>query len=531
MTAMTSTNHAANRDLLQRHHSTYHEARDPMEPRPGGVPTVAGRTPIACQNCANAKTGCDKRVPCSRCSEKNLQCAPRFARRSSKAAVRAAQASAAFGNQMRNPLQHQLPQLQTGNPPSFVDSEPGGVKTDPSISPSAGLDGVMAMDPRLQEGSPKKHSPNHQHIGPEEFPSPHSRVDRLDDFMSVGNDFVHNGGGGYPELYFMSEYSLDLDIYSASLPINSRADMSMPTFPEMSESSVGSEPLASSSSRASVHTRDTSIDFENQLKGIDISPPDEVPEFDVVIAAEAAWPLARCTPSFFSGTCPRTAIVHLECLEQKSKQEGTWRSLEKYLEQVDSNASDLASVIPLTSRTRDKMLAITQSFLHKALEIHRGGANGQSKAGGYPNPNPGDFNFIVLPPSKILEYFLRSYIRSLSVYYPLVSAGCVDPNEMLQNNQASTLLVLLMIAQGAAALPMAEARYLSAGLTETCRISLFDIIEKDVELSADPVALRCALLFTVLGAWSGDKWLMDIAMGQRAMYLTVSNNQAATNDL
>ncbi len=62
-------------------------------------------------------------------------------------------------------------------------------------------------------------------------------------------------------------------------------------------------------------------------------------------------------------------------------------------------------------------------------------------------------------------------MRSLSVYYPLVVAGCVDPNEMLQNNQASTLLVLLMIAQGAAAMPMAEARYLSAGLTETCRIS------------------------------------------------------------
>ena len=92
---------------------------------------------------------------------------------------------------------------------------------------------------------------------------------------------------------------------------------------------------------------------------------------------------------------------------------------------------------------------------------------------------------------------------------------------MLQNNQASTLLVLLMIAQGAAAMPMAEARYLSAGLTETCRISLFDIVEKDIELSADPVALRCALLFIVLGAWSGDKWLMDIAMGQRGMYISM----------
>ena len=119
---------------------------------------------------------------------------------------------------------------------------------------------------------------------------------------------------------------------------------------------------------------------------------------------------------------------------------------------------------------------------------------------------------------------MHSYVHSLPVYYPLVVSGVVDPNEMLHNNQASTLLVLLMIAQGAAALPTSEARYLSAGLTETCRISLFDIIEKNVELSADPTALRCALLFTLLGAWGGDKWQMDIAMGQRGMYLSVAPN-------
>lgn len=245
-----------------------------------------------------------------------------------------------------------------------------------------------------------------------------------------------------------------------------------------------------------------------------------IPEFEVVMAAESAWNLARCNPPTHAKTCPRTAIVHLECLEQKSKQDGTWLPLEKCLEQADSNASDLASVVPLRSRTRDKMLAITQGFLHKALEIHRGGINcGYSKSG---YATPGNVNFLVLPPSNILEYFLRSYVRSLSVYYPLVPGGCVDPNEMLQNNQASTLLVLLMIAQGAAAMPMAEARYLSAGLTETCRISLFDIVEKDVELASDPVALRCAFLFLVLGVWSGDKWLMDIAMAQRGMYMSVS---------
>ncbi len=493
-----------------------------MEPRPGGVPTVAGRTPIACQNCANAKTGCDKQVPCSRCAEKGLDCEARFARRSSKAAVRAAQANAAFQTAMSQ--QQQIPQPQTINP-SFMELDQAMMsKESPAKSPAA-LDAIVAADTQMQNSPPKRSSPTNSHLSPGDFPSPHDRVNGMDDFMQLGNDFMVPESS-YQDLLVWPEYPIELASFSNGLPLV-RPERPLPSITDLSDISAGSAPMTASSSRGSIHTRGTSImsssDFDSQMKPVDLSmvaPNDNssLPEFEVVIAAEAAWNLARCNPPIYTGTCPRTGIVHLECLEQKSKQEGTWNSLEKYLERVDWDASDLASVVPLTSRTRDKMLAITQSFLHKALEIHRGGINGYPKAG---YASPGDFNFIVLPPSNILEYFLRSYVRSLSVYYPLVVAGCVDPNEMLQNNQASTLLVLLMIAQGAAGMPMAEARYLSAGLTETCRISLFDIVEKDVELSADPVALRCALLFIVLGAWSGDKWLMDIAMGQRGMYMSM----------
>jgi hypothetical protein len=491
-----------------------------MEPLPGGVPTVAGRTPIACQNCANAKTGCDKRVPCSRCAEKNLPCAARFARRTSKVVARAAQASAAFANQIVA-VQAQ----QTQQPVAYMDIDPTLPKHESPRNSISASPPSATMDPRMQEPL-KKNSPAHSHRSVDDFPSPHSRVEVLDDFMQLSNDFVTQDSN-YQDLLAWPDYPLELDMYASTMPL-ARQDLAMPTFNELSDmGSASSEPMTTSSSRGSIHTRGTSImstgEFDNTLKSIDQSVgvlgDTMIPEFEVVIAAEAAWPLARCNPPIYSGSCPRTAIVHLECLEAKSKEDNTWSSLEKYLKQVDWDASDLASVVSLSSRTRDKMLAITQSFLHKALEIHRGGLNGYPKAG---YASPGDFNFIVLPPTKILEYFLRSYVRSLSYYFPLVVAGCVDPNEMLINNQASTLLVLLMIAQGAAAVPMAEARYLAAGLTETCRISLFDIIEKDVELSADPVALRCALLFTILGAWSGDKWQMDISMGQRGMYLSVS---------
>ncbi|KAH6649725.1 hypothetical protein F5144DRAFT_479557 [Chaetomium tenue] len=321
---------------------------------------------------------------------------------------------------------------------------------------------------------------------------------------------------------------MDLDGYQCTPSLGRPRDMSMAGVSAFSGIPSPPEVILSSSRTSNTPGTDMmSVDYELGLKASEFTMAapagNSIPEFEVVLVAEGAWNFARCNPPTFTGSCPRTAIVHLECLEQKSKQEGTWSALEKHMEQFDWDVPDLASVVPLTSRTRDKMLAITQSFLHKALDIHRGGHAGYSKHG---YSRAGDCNFIVLPPSKILECFLRSYVRSLSVYYPLVAAGCVDPNEMLQNNQASTLLVLLMIAQGAATMPIPEARHLSAGLTETCRISLFDIVEKDVELSADPTALRCALLFIVLGAWSGDKWLMDIAMGQRGMYMSVSKTLA-----
>ncbi|OTB15066.1 hypothetical protein K445DRAFT_122131 [Daldinia sp. EC12] len=520
----------ARRDLLQRHHSTYHEARDPMEPLPGGVPTVAGRTPIACLNCAQAKTGCDKRVPCARCADKNLECQARFARRSSKAALRAAQATAAAmsstQNQITLPPQTSPPTPATTVNPAFMDIDQAVIKPDPPIKSSMSPENSgnsMTIDPRIQqhESPAKKNSPANSHMSADDFPSPHPRVEGLDEFLHLGNDFIPPEPN-YQDMLVWTDYPLDLDIYTNNMSL--QADVPMPTFTELSDISSNSEHM--SSSRGSIHTRSTSImstaDFDTGIKpSVDMTlntPTDTmIPEFEVVIAAEAAWPLARCNPPIYSNTCPRTAIVHLECLEQKSRQEGTWNALEKYLEQVDWDATDMASVIPMTPRTRDNMLAITQTFLHKALEIHRGGVNSPVKS--YTSSRL--MSFLVLPPSKILEYFLRSYVRNLSFFYSLVSAGCVDPNEMLQNNQAAALLVLLMIAQGASAVPTAEARALSAGLIETCRISLFDIIEKDIEMCADPTALRCALLFTLLGAWSGDKWLMDIAMGQRGMYLSM----------
>jgi hypothetical protein len=112
-----------------------------------------------------------------------------------------------------------------------------------------------------------------------------------------------------------------------------------------------------------------------------------------------------------------------------------------------------------------------------------------------------------------MQYFLRSYVVRYEPYYSSVPAGRLDPNSLMQSNnsKAASLLILLMVASGASATATVEARYVASGLTEACRISLFDTIEKDVLQSREVLVLRSALLFTCLAAWSGDKWHMDVS--------------------
>ena len=125
---------------------------------------------------------------------------------------------------------------------------------------------------------------------------------------------------------------------------------------------------------------------------------------------------------------------------------------------------------PLRDHTRDTLLAITQTFLRKALEVHRADSPAGNKERNL------DKAFIILPPLNVLQYFFEAYVCRFEPY-------CTFPNELMQRGSArvSSLVVLLMIAQGAMTTPTIEARNLTSGLIEVRRISLFDAIEKDTE--------------------------------------------------
>ena len=234
-------------------------------------------------------------------------------------------------------------------------------------------------------------------------------------------------------------------------------------------------------------------------------------EPDAVNACLDSWPFFRCNPMPRGiGSPPKTAKIYLEGLAQTLRAQETWNTWTPYLENGDYGLGNKISPEPIVGWSREKLIAITQGFLHKALDIHR--AVPASREGSPGSPDSHNAGFLMLPPPNIIQYFLRCYVTRHELYYACNPAGVLDPSQLMHasNGKASSLLVLLMVAHGASSTPSPEARYLYSGLTEACRISLFDIIEKDVYLARDPLVLRSALLFTTVAAWSGDKWHMDV---------------------
>lgn len=238
-------------------------------------------------------------------------------------------------------------------------------------------------------------------------------------------------------------------------------------------------------------------------------------EPEAVLAAHHAWPFFQCNRAEkFSFFPPKTAAIYLEGLAQTLRNQATWQAWTAQLDESNLEIATERKILtePLKGWPREKLLAITQSFLHKALDIHKSDHTGREDSPASPDSHRD--HFLMLPPPDVLQYFLRSYIVRYEPYYSSVAGGIFDPNSLMQatNSKAASLLLLLMVASGASSTPTVEARYVTSGLTEACRISLFDTIEKDVMQARDVLILRSALLFTCLAAWSGDKWHMDVSL-------------------
>ena len=248
--------------------------------------------------------------------------------------------------------------------------------------------------------------------------------------------------------------------------------------------------------------------------------PRGLQEPEAVLVSQEAWPFFQCNQAGKDSPGPqKTASIYLDGLAQTLKRSDAWKF---WLQQVNVHMNDDSLALPLQPWYREKLLAITQGFLHKALDIHKIRYGREDSPGGSPDSDIG--GFLMLPPPEVIQAFLNAYVVRHEPYYSCLPGGRLDVNELMKdgsNSKASSLLILLMVASGAISTATVEARYLASGLTEACRISIFDMVEKDIFQAKDLTLLQSALLFTTLAIWSGDKWHMDIAMGQRGMYLAM----------
>lgn len=158
---------------------------------------------------------------------------------------------------------------------------------------------------------------------------------------------------------------------------------------------------------------------------------------------------------------------------------------------------------------RDKLMAVSQGFLSRARNVHRP----EDDEGSRPSSGAQYIGVFILPPTPVLETFLRTYASRVERYLPFFPASNISATSLLTSNDetSSILLLLLMIAHGAMASALPEARRFASGLMEVCRISVFDLMERNVQLATHPIMLRCVLLYLHAGAWSGTKWHMNVS--------------------
>ncbi|KAF2871555.1 hypothetical protein BDV95DRAFT_43193 [Massariosphaeria phaeospora] len=451
-------------------------------------PAIDAGNLIACTSCAKAKAKCDKQLPtCSRCLYKRLKCEPRPPRRYPET-FQFLQQSQAQLHHTQSP-NNAPPQSQTISPP-------------PSTSPSPPKQDDPTLDESLRQLFPPDRDAS---FAPFQWqPTPFSGLDTCpgDLTMETVDGSMHQFNPhllGDPTLFSADDSAMDYDFSSHHFGLLSSSQTSpdallsaeQPTIPlpfARTEQARLPEPQAAQSSATST-TED--------------------------------WPCFRCNPPSEIQINPRTGSEYLRRLEETLNDQSVWGNTG-----LCPNAPKQDTQLEISSvqgSLRDKLMVVSQGFLSRARDVHRTGAEDASLSKMRSSSGASLTGFFILPPPLVLEVFLRTYALRVEPYVPFFPAASIDLTKLMASvdEKSSILLLLLMIAHGAMGSPLAEARHLATGLIETCRICMFDVMEKNVQMSAHPVMVRCALLYLNAAAWSGNKWHMDLSTAHLRMYISM----------
>lgn len=486
---------------------------------------------IACVTCAKAKAKCDKKIPCGRCVTKRISCRPRGDRRFSDGQTELSLAdiekiAAATGGKSAI----QTPNLSRR--PSTGTLCPSRRET-PQHSPQSNLETNCSISnpmnipwPTAQLPSPS--SKNHDNDMGNSSPILscwrfNSSFEQNPTLTSIDPGIIHKKMPLLDHFLPMASDSMQTDIDLPCLDLSSFPECSLYlgdcSFPgSFNDLNLGSSTptlipsMNTSSDTLPSLSRGSSAD---ESTGRYRRPVEEHEHFAEV---EESWPAFRCNPPRSAASCPPTSGIYLDGLVRLLRNQGAWSSWISRTHLMTPIPAGRVGVESFDDMSRNKLTAVAQSFLYHAFDVHRARSMNDSHAA-----MSHLSSFMILPPARILGCFLSAYVRQFETYNVCCSGSSLKPNWLLHQSDTnvSSLLVLLMLAYGAAADSTTEARYFSSGLIEVCRISWQNVVERDISLTRDPTALLSGLLLTTLQAWSGDKTFMEVAMGKRDSYINM----------
>uniref|UniRef100_A0A093UQJ1 Sterigmatocystin biosynthesis regulatory protein n=1 Tax=Talaromyces marneffei PM1 TaxID=1077442 RepID=A0A093UQJ1_TALMA len=434
---------------------------------------------IACVNCSRSKARCDKKVPCMRCISKQLVCEPRAARRS--------------GNS-----RSQDQNYRTLQPQRQVELEGDSQTPDDMTRNTSGVRPFSAGPQAAAESHP---------------PSTTSAA-----------ELFQASSGVYSPHFQLQQWTLDTLSSQTTLPQDWLAEIS-----RQIEIEQITDSLPTSEWESYLHQTPTTImgNWRNPpmldanmtgLAGNATDEPYRRGSFEDDMALNSGESQGdresvtiqdspqRLFPTNFrpkSIQCFSQARFNIERLEHILKTQNQWFG--GYFDSPQPGRKKArASAEPISNTTRDQLLVVTQLLLQQSRTIH----NRNAASSGSANINPLNEALISLPPTR---------------YFRLCPGPSFTPNEIFKqlpkHGKIAGILLLLMIAVGAAATPSIESHDFAIGVAEICRLAFSEILERDFSITVEPLISQCALLLLYLGMWAGERWLMGISSAQREMYI------------
>ncbi|KAF2713327.1 hypothetical protein K504DRAFT_498142 [Pleomassaria siparia CBS 279.74] len=481
------------KDLLRRHYQSIHvPPPEHGEPVPTRSETV-DRIPIACMNCAQSKTKCDKQVPCGRCVKREVPCERRQFRRNSwkgnpKRGVRPANAG-------KTPDEKPIEEAQEFEV-HIVPEKPVESGLEVSCHPSTSI-ALAAM-----------HISNQDTID-EPFKSPaaleHSEDTGLKfSTITVANMLGHNTDtldmgaqiADDSELSVGIEGSLFTELHMSS---DHNTHFDIPMDDGYFDDILADTYLMCASPDKTVSDSEWSL-CQNELRAMSYTSTKPSPGGEL----HGAWPLFDCNPKTgeLSKTTTKTNVSNLKVLENPAIWSICAPSSSALVHMLLEETS--SGIHPFHASKRDQLLAVTQHVWRMSRErVYSTWSADQQSVEAHAWMD----KVILLPPTDVLHHFLTRYVYQENERFHLFPAqDLLISVSLLQSKTKvmSGILTLLLIAQNTRSVNVSEGRDLSNGLVEVCRTVVQDAVDTDSEVPINAEFLETSLCLLQLMQWSGE---------------------------